>query len=180
MNIIQPIESKRLILREVVESDLDALHRILSDPIVMKFYPRVADQAETERWFHGIRRRYEQDGHSFFGVELKSDGEMIGICGLLNQQVEGVLFHEVGYLFARAWWHQGYATEAAQRSRDEGFITFCYDHIISIIDPGNTPSIRVAERNGMVYERTAPFKEVENASIYGITRAKWERLTHGQ
>ena len=173
---IRPFETERLIVRELVETDKQALHRILSDPVVMEHYPVVADWDVTELWYTKIRERYEKFGRSFFAIELKSDGEMIGICGVLDQLVEEEPFLEVGYLFAQNWWHKGYASEAAQACRDIAFTDHNADHVISIIDPANTPSIRVAERNGMVYERTAPFKEVPNASIYGITRERWLEL----
>lgn len=181
--MIPTLETGRLILRELVESDKQALHRILSDPEVMTFYPEVADWKLTEYWYEKIRARYEKFGRSFFAVELKSEGEMIGICGLLDQFVEDVPFLEVGYLFAKAWWHKGYATEAARCCRDEGFLAHNADQIISLIDPENRPSIHVAERNGMIYERTVAFKEVPNASVYSITRERWQELkaaeTHG-
>ncbi|MCB2201061.1 GNAT family N-acetyltransferase [bacterium] len=178
--MIPPLETDRLILRELIETDKQALHRILSDPVVMEFYPKVADWELTEFWYDKIRARYDKFGRSFYAVELKGEGDMIGICGLLDQLVEEEPFLEVGYLFAQAWWHKGYATEAARRCRDEGFLTHRVDHIISLIDPENKPSIHVAERNGMVYERTVAFKEVPNASVYGITRNHWLALDQSE
>jgi len=141
----------------------------------MHFYPRVCDREQTGFWLERIFLRYERDGHAFFGVTLKETGNLIGMCGVLNQEVEGVVHAEIAYLFNRAYWHKGYASEAAQRCRDYGFEDLGVDHLISIIHDANTPSIGVATRNGMTMWKRAPFKELEAARIYRLDRADWER-----
>lgn len=172
----EPIRTRRLVLRELTQSDFDALFRILADPVVMEHYDSVADEAETRRWLDGIRKGYERDGHSFWAVVLPDAGEMIGICGLLAQPFEGKVYQEVGYLLAKRWWGRGYATEAARAVRDAGFERFGYDHLISVIEPANAPSVRVAERIGMTLERIATFQDVTDAHIYGVTREQWSRI----
>ena len=173
--MIKPIETVRLLLRELTEGDFAALFRILGDPVVMEHYDEVADEAETRRWLEGIRKGYERDGHSFYAVDLPDEGEMIGICGLLAQPFEGEVYQEIGYLLANRWWGRGYATEAARAVRDTGFDRFGYDHLISVIEPANGPSVKVAERIGMRLEQIATFQDVKDAHIYGITRSEWDK-----
>lgn len=75
---------------------------------------------------------------------------MIGQCGLTWQDVGGeapVL--EVGYLFLRAHWHQGFATEAARACRDWAFSILRAPRVYSVIRDTNVASQRVAQRNGM-------------------------------
>ena len=50
---------------------------------------------------------------AFGGAERKENGQLIGQCGLTKQPVNGMFVTEIGYLFERAFWHRGYATEAA-------------------------------------------------------------------
>lgn len=65
------------------------------------------------------------------------------------QDWDGRQVHEVGYLFQKAYWHQGYAAEAAIACRDWALETLGVDEVFSIIRENNAASRRVAERNGM-------------------------------
>lgn len=84
---------------------------------------------------------------------LKEGEELIGDCGLVWQDVNGVLEPEVGYHVHRAHWGRGLATEAARAVRDYAFATLGCDHVISLIRPENMPSRRVAEKNGLTLQR---------------------------
>lgn len=77
---------------------------------------------------------------------------MIGQCGLTMQQWKDEQVLEIGYLFERAHWHNGYATEAAQACRKYAFEVLDADEVCSIIRDTNTASQNVAIRNGMVKE----------------------------
>lgn len=88
---------------------------------------------------------------------LKSTGEMIGQCGLTWQLCDGPRVLEVGYLFQKAFWHKGYATECAIASKNYAFETLHADEVFSIIRENNLPSQAVAKRNSMTL-RGAFFK----------------------
>ena len=60
---------------------------------------------------------------------------------------------EVGWRLAREHWGQGYATEGAAACLDHGFGDLGLRQIISIIDPRNAASVRVAERLDMARGR---------------------------
>ena len=75
---------------------------------------------------------------------------MIGQCGLTMQPWRSDEVLEVGYLFNRAFWHHGYATEAARGCMEYAFNRLGAKEICSIIRETNQPSRRVAERNGLV------------------------------
>ena len=74
---------------------------------------------------------------------------MIGQCGLTMQDCNGKQVVEVGYLFQKAYWHKGYATEAAVACKQYAFDTLNADEVFSIIRENNAASIAVARRNGM-------------------------------
>jgi RimJ/RimL family protein N-acetyltransferase len=93
---------------------------------------------------------------------LKSNGELIGDCGLTIQDVEGVREVEIGYHVRRDLWGQGLATEAARVCRDYGFANLQADHLISLIRPENLQSRRVAEKNGMTVEKEIVWRGLQH------------------
>ena len=55
-------------------------------------------------------------------------------------------------MLGKAYWGRGYATEGARRVLDHAFLDVGHEHLISLIYPDNTASIRVAERIGERFE----------------------------
>lgn len=143
------LETKRLILREMTQDDLPALQGILQDEETMYAYNGAFDEAETQAWLDRQFSRYAQYGFGLWAVVLKESGGMIGQCGLTMQPWRGDEVLEVGYLFNRAFWHHGYATEAARGCMEYAFDRLGAREVCSIIRETNLPSRRVAERNGM-------------------------------
>ena len=143
------LETKRLILREMKQDDLPALQGILQDEETMYAYNGAFDEAETQAWLDRQLSRYAQYGFGLWAVVLKESGGMIGQCGLTMQPWRGDEVLEVGYLFNRAFWHHGYATEAARGCMEYAFDRLGAREVCSIIRETNLPSRRVAERNGM-------------------------------
>ncbi len=143
------LETPRLRLREFGADDAPALARVISDPETMRYYPVPLDGDGVVEWIERNRRRYQTDGHGLWAMVLKSSGEVVGDCGLVRQDVDGVWETEIGYHLRRDFWNQGLATEAACACRDYGFARLPVSRLISLIRPENLPSRRVAEKNGM-------------------------------
>jgi ribosomal-protein-alanine N-acetyltransferase len=166
------LETPRLILREFVPEDADALARVISDPETMRYYPAPYDPAGVEEWILRNRRRYAADGYGLWAIDLKATGEMIGDCGITRQAVDGESLPEIGYHLRRDLWGQGLATEAAQACRDYGFTRFKAVFLISLIRPENVPSCRVAERNGMTVWKETLHQGLRHY-VYRIQREQW-------
>jgi RimJ/RimL family protein N-acetyltransferase len=113
-------------------------------------------------------------GYGFWAVEERASGEMIGRVGCWRP--EGWPGLEVGWTLRRAFWHRGYATEAARASVEYAFRALGQARVISLIAPENTASIRVAQRLG---ERPRGEWEVFGTKviIYGIDREEWDALS---
>jgi RimJ/RimL family protein N-acetyltransferase len=72
------LETPRLILRELLAEDADALARVLSDPETMRYYPAPYDRAGVERWIARNRERYEEDGAGLWAMMLKPTPQEAG------------------------------------------------------------------------------------------------------
>jgi RimJ/RimL family protein N-acetyltransferase len=165
------LETPRLELREFVASDADALARILSDPETIRYYPAPFDRRGIEDWIQRNLRRYSTDGFGLWAMVLKESSELIGDCGLTRQIVEGIEEIEIGYHLRRDHWGKGLATEAARAVRDHGFAKLKADRLISLIRPENTPSRRVAERNGMKLWKEVVWRDLPHC-VYAVQRGE--------
>jgi ribosomal-protein-alanine N-acetyltransferase len=154
--------------------DLDALHELFSDPAVMRYFPSTRTRDESETWLRKVLATYESHGFGLWASLRKLDGAFLGYIGLIPQEVDGVDEVEIGYSLAQRHWGQGFATEGAIACRDHAFGDLDRDRLISIIDPRNEPSIRVARRVGMSFEKRT-VKWNLDVAIYSIRRASSTR-----
>ncbi|MFS2281126.1 GNAT family N-acetyltransferase [Microbacterium sp. OR21] len=143
------LHTRRLDLRELTEDDLPALRAILQDDDTMTAYEGAFDEQMVQAWLRRMRERYRDDGFGLWAVVLRESGEMIGQCGLTRQHILGEDVIEVGYLFDRAHWHRGYATEAATGCRDHAFTALGADRVWAQVRDTNIASMNVAIRLGM-------------------------------
>ena len=144
------LETQRLLLREMTGDDFSALASILQEELTMYAYEGAFSASATQAWLDKNLTRYREDGVGLWAVVLKESGDMIGQAGLTWQEVNGKRVPEVGYLFNRAYWGKGYATEAAIACKEYGFNQLEFDEIFSIIRDTNIASMNVAIRNGML------------------------------
>lgn len=143
------LETERLKLREMNQRDFPALCKILQDEEVMYAYEHAFDDGEAQQWLDNQMKRYREYGFGLWAVILKETGEMIGQCGITMQDCNGRQVMEIGYLFQKAYWHCGYASEAAAGCKKYAFETLQAGEVYSIIRDNNIPSQNVAKRNGM-------------------------------
>ncbi|HIZ22668.1 MAG TPA: GNAT family N-acetyltransferase [Candidatus Blautia faecigallinarum] len=148
------LETERLYLRRLRQEDFPALCRILQDEEAMYAYEGAFTDEEVQEWLDRQIRRYQKWDFGLWAVILKETEELIGQCGLTMQQWKEQEVLEIGYLFQRAYWHRGYAIEAASACKRYAFETLKADEVCSIIRDTNIPSQKVALRNGMVKKDT--------------------------
>ena len=120
----------------------------------MYAYEGAFSDEEVQNWLDKQLTRYQEDGVGLYAVLLKETSAMIGQCGLTFQDTPNGKVLEIGYLFQKAYWHYGYATEAAKACKRYAFDTLAADEVYSIIRDNNIPSQNVAKRNGMTVTDT--------------------------
>ena len=148
------ISTERVALRKMVLEDVDMLLAIFSDKEVMKYYPSCKNRKDTLNWIDWTLHHYNVYGFGMWIVEDKESGQLLGQCGLVLQKLVHGVEVELGYLFAKRHWGKGYATEAAFACKEYALNELGLSKLISLIDPQNVASLKVAKRIGMTYEST--------------------------
>lgn len=143
------LETDRLYLREMKQSDFVELCKILQNKKVMHAYEHAFSTDESQEWLDRQLKRYEDYGFGLWAVILKQTDKMIGQCGLTLQEWDKRQVLEIGYLFQEEYWHNGYAIEAAQGCKKYAFEQLDTDEVFSIIRDTNIASQNVAKRNEM-------------------------------
>ncbi|NAS11086.1 GNAT family N-acetyltransferase [Poritiphilus flavus] len=158
--LLEGEQSQRMWFRKLSPEDFDSWLPFYHDPASTEFWeglaedPRVACQEQFERVFE----RYEKGLGGMNALIAKDSSELIGICGLLVQNVDDIEELEIGYSLLPAFRGRGYATEAARKCRDFAFEKGFSNSLISIIHVDNIPSQKVAVANGMQLDKTTVYK----------------------
>ncbi|HYI08773.1 MAG TPA: GNAT family N-acetyltransferase [Thermoanaerobaculia bacterium] len=162
------LTTARLRLRMLQQSDFEEYAAIHTDAEVTRFTTRThLDRIEAWRHLAIVVGHWHLRGFGMWGVFDKETGRMVGRVGF--HQPETWPGFELGWTFGRAFWGNGYATEAASECLRYAFEEMGRDHVISLIDPLNVASIRVAERIGESVEGEYQLGE-HRLLIYGIRR----------
>lgn len=148
------LETPRLILRELEQTDFAELCELLQDPRVMYAYEHDFTKQDVQDWLDRQRMRYQKYGFGLWAIILKETGKFIGEAGLTMQPYKGGEVLEVGYQLKYAFWHHGYAHEAAAACKDYAFEKLRANKVHSVIKVDNRSSIKVAESIGMSREDT--------------------------
>ena len=173
------LETERLYLRRMNDHDFPSLCLIMQDEETMYAYEGAFSDEEVYAWLERQKKRYEKDGFGLWAVCLKENDEMIGQCGITLQNINGTIGPEIGYLFQKAYWHQGYASEAAIGCREYAFGELKLPGICSIIRDTNLASQNVAKRNGMTIKEqfVKHYRDVDMLHyVYKITCDEWKQL----
>lgn len=146
-----PLETERLILRRLQQSDAPAFFRnVCSDPQVNPYltWKLHESPAETEALLADFIRRYENPARYCWAIVLKESGELIGTIAAptVHELTEAV---EVTYAIGSRWWGNGYAPEALGAVMDFLFDRVGVNRIEAGHDVNNPNSGKVMEKAGM-------------------------------
>jgi ribosomal-protein-alanine N-acetyltransferase len=165
-------ETNRLLLRPFTVADAASFFRIYQDSETMRFMGSGPRSVTHER--QHIERQIAElypHGIGLLAVTLKESQALIGYCGLLEQTVQSKKEIEITYLIDRAYWRQGFATEAAQPLVKSWQTSRPEPRLVALVHPDNPASARVALKNDFILTGTAPFKTFGVVDLYVRTRA---------
>ena len=178
------IETDRLILREWRDdADWEAFFEGTNTPAVMEWLGGVLDEEGQARQRGRVESCHANNGFCFWLVERKSDGGVLGFCGLKRADAPGSSVPgamEVGWRLRQEAWGQGYAKEAAIAAIGAGFGRFGADEIVAITIIENAASWGLMKRLGMKrredldYEDERFERPLRDHITYSISRPEWQ------
>jgi len=178
------IETKRLILRQIVASDAEDIFA----------YSKGQNTGPDAGWkphetLEETRKIMDDaflDQNSIFGIVLKETNKLIGSIGLVKDSMrENEAVRMLGYALGEDFWGQGFMTEAANAILDFGFETMKLDLISATCYPFNARSRRVLEKIGFHYEGTLARAErryddqVLDKDCFSLSKEEYSRNTAG-
>ncbi len=178
------LDTERLILRKIVKSDYPDMYEYSKRAEVTKYllWSPHRDEEYTRRYVSYLQTRYLMGSFYDWGLELKSNGKMIGTCGFTSFNFESNSA-EIGYVLNNEYWDQGLATEAVARVIRFGFRRLDLNRIEARYMTGNEKSRKVMEKNGMTFEgiaRESMFVKGKYVSIgvCSILREEFDKIAN--
>ncbi|SDM22887.1 GNAT family N-acetyltransferase [Kriegella aquimaris] len=168
--LLENQETERLLFRKLKASDFDSWLPFHQDPRSSLYWeglPSNPVQACKEQ-FERVFERYDKNLGGMNVLILKKNGAMVGLCGLLVQNVDKIQELEIGYSILPAYWQNGFASEAALKCKSYAANNQLADSLISIIHIDNIPSQKVASKIGMSQDKTT----IYNTNPVHIFRTK--------
>ena len=184
MNLV--LESERLLLRPLAETDAHVEVEMGTDPEVMRYIGEVETKDQIVRDMAKYTKRCAGGCIGVWCVSDRSTNEKLGNAHLLPLPIdeddtnwdlvagdhlpEGEI--EIGYMLRKSAWRHGYATEACRRLLKFAFEETPLKEAVAVIDPKNTASRNVVEKCGMAFEgmRRAYAEQYQG---FQITRQQW-------
>lgn len=149
---------------------LDAYYALNTDPEVMEHLSGPMTREASDGFARYGEAWFEREGLGLLPVVRRSDGVLLGMCGLHRHRwyPDDV---EVGWRFARHAWGAGYATEAATAWLRRGFGELGLPRVVSITTPANGRSRAVMRRLGLYPDHTATHRTLDGAPVDVVVHA---------
>lgn len=173
------LQTARLQLRPMQRADADALHAILTDPEVLRYWDTSAwpDVAHARDFIADEQRALAEGESITLGIWQGNPQHLIGECLLFAVDWQAGRA-ELGFALAPGAWGCGYLHEAAGALIDYGFERLYLRRIEAEINAGNAAAARALERlgfrrEGVLRERWAVDGRISDAAFYGLLARDW-------
>ncbi len=176
------IETDRLILRELQESDVDGVFELDSNKEVHQYLGKnpIKTKEQAHESIQFILNQYKNLGIGRFACIEKTTGEFMGWSGLkLNtgekEELNGTRdFIDIGYRLIPRFWGKGYASESAFACLDFGFTKMNYPVIYGAADIENIGSNKILQKIGLNYINEFNY-DIVKVNWYQLNKSEYER-----
>lgn len=165
------LQTKRCVLRETTEDDIDAFYEIYREPSITKYTENLFSKREQEVEYVRDYRMYVYEFYDFgiWTVLKKETGEIIGRAGLSYR--EGFELPELGFVIGVPWQRQGFAYEVCQAVMDYGREILGFESFQALVEPGNDVSLRLCRKLGFDLDKDVC---LENKTMHLLLKNRYE------
>ena len=175
-------ETERLILREVLESDIETMFELDSNTLVHRYLGNnpIQKKEDALKAIHFIRNQYRTYGVGRLATIEKSSGSFIGWSGLKynvgeKEALNGTEnFYDIGYRFLPRFWGLGFATESSHKMLRVAFEELNIDTVFGAADIDNIGSNKVLRKIGLNFVEEFFFKK-ERINWYELKKENYEK-----
>lgn len=177
------LETERLILRSLAETDAESIFEYAKDPDVgpVAGWPAHKSVQDSRDVIREVL-----SGPQCYGICLKDDNKAIGAVELILKEHTALTDRddecELGYWIGKPFWGNGYMPEAAKRLIQYGFEELGMKKIWCSYFDGNEKSKIVQEKCGFVYSKTREklevplLNEVRTSHTNVLTKERWTEI----
>ena len=175
------LESERITLREVLPDDLKDLGECIRDVEMYTYWGdnRSTLEKNVTSYYDRVLKRNpnEKQDCFYWGVALKDNNKIIG--QIFVNKIQNNRMAHIGYRITRAFWNNGYATEALKAT-----VKFCFEQtelkrLHTDVDVRNVSSCKVLEKCGFVKEGTIRQGKMGRSycdyHIYGFLKSDYKK-----
>lgn len=165
------LRTKRCIIRETTEADVDSFYNIYAEPEITRYMEDLYEDREEELAYVA---EYREKVYGFYGygmwTVLKQDGTVIGRAGISWR--EGYEMPELGFVIGVPWQRQGYAYEVCRAILDYAREQLGFTQVQALVMEGNEKSAALCRKLGFKRTGTA----VEDGDSYIVYDASLLQL----
>ena len=173
------LKGRGIILRQLVDSDVDALFAVFSDPRVMRYWSwlPMTEREQAVALCRRIEDGWRRDAFYQWGIALDGSDLVVGTTTLLSIDRDHRRA-EIGYAVASAYWRRGIGGAAVDCATRHAFLDLDLERLEADVDPRNDASLALLERRGFRREgllraRYRVGDEVQDSVLLGLLREEW-------
>ncbi len=182
MDRLQELTTENFLLREIQNTDVNAVYDIFSDPMVIRYWDHIAwvDLSEASSFIQEAHAGFAEHKHFYWCVCKKDTGLIVGVCALRDYSQDHKSI-EILYALRPEQWGKGIASEIIPEVVAFGFNSFDLNRIHATTEPRNTASTKVLLNFGFKLEGRLrqnwiyPGEAPTDTNLLGLIKSDWNK-----
>jgi [ribosomal protein S5]-alanine N-acetyltransferase len=174
-------ETERLIIREILPTDIDEMFELHSDPEVHSFLGNktVTSKEQIVDIINFVRQQYIEHGVGRWAMIDKNTKEFLGWTGLefvTKETNNHKNYYDLGYRLIKRFWGQGFATESAFASLNYAFDQLNATEVYAMADCRNEGSNKILKKVGLTFIETFNLEGIKH-NWYNVDKTVYVNRT---